>query len=139
MFCQAMEKRRCLVPADGFYEWQGTKPSKQPDACGWSTAPPARSYRSPAPFCIHMKDDKPFAFARMWEGWRESEEAKPLDTFTILTTESNELMRPMPVILKPSDYTRWLEPGRLAKDVIDLLKSYDADAMEEEQLGGIYC
>jgi putative SOS response-associated peptidase YedK len=115
MFRQAMEKRRCLVPSDGFYEWQGAKPPK-------------------VPFRIHMKDDKPFAFAGMWERWRESEDAKPLDTFTILTTEPNELMRPihnrMPVILKPSDYAKWLEPGRPAKEVTDLLKPYDADAMD---------
>jgi putative SOS response-associated peptidase YedK len=67
-------------------------------------------------------------------GARESKDAKPLDTFTILTTEPNELMRPihnrMPVILKPGDYAKWLEPGGPAKDVVDLLKPYDADVME---------
>jgi putative SOS response-associated peptidase YedK len=115
MFRQAMERRRCLVPADGFYEWQGAAPPKQP-------------------FFIRMKDDQPFALGGLWERWRESDEAEPLDTFTILTTVPNELIGPihnrMPMILDPADYDRWLDRGVGAGGVTDLLKPYDAGRME---------
>lgn len=115
MFRQAMERRRCLVPADGFYEWQGAKPPKQP-------------------YFIHMRNDRPFAFGGLWERWRESEDAEPLDTFTLLTTPPNGLMRPihdrMPVILDPSDYDRWLDQGVGAAGVADLLKPYPSEEME---------
>jgi putative SOS response-associated peptidase YedK len=110
MFRQAFQRRRCLVPADGFYEWKGAKPPKQP-------------------FFIHRKDDAPFAFAGLWERWKPVEGAEPVDTFTILTTTPNELMAPihnrMPVIIDASDYVRWLEQGDG-----DLLKPYAAGKME---------
>jgi len=115
MFRQAMGRRRCLVPADGFYEWQGTKPPKQP-------------------YFIHMKDDGLFAFAGLWERWKPDEAADPIDTFTIITTSPNDLMKPlhnrMPVILAQADYARWLDRNKSSDDVADLLKPFDADKME---------
>lgn len=115
MYKQAMERRRCLVPADGFYEWKGSKPPKQP-------------------YFIRMKDDVLFAFAGLWERWKPDEKSEPIDTFTIITTEPNELMKPlhnrMPVILDHADYNRWLDRDKAAKDVTDLLKPFDAERME---------
>ncbi|HVT90667.1 MAG TPA: SOS response-associated peptidase [Tepidisphaeraceae bacterium] len=115
MFRQAMERRRCLVPADGFYEWQGAKPPKQP-------------------YFIRMKDDKPFAFAGLWERWKPAEGAEPVDTFTILTTQPNDVLRPihnrMPVILARSAYERWMDRNDKSVDVADLLKPFDAERME---------
>jgi putative SOS response-associated peptidase YedK len=115
MFRQALERRRCLIPVDGFYEWQGSKPQKQP-------------------YFIHRKDDGMFAFAGLWERWRADENSEPIDTFTILTTEPNELMRPihnrMPVILDQSALDRWLNRDNKASDVADLLKAFDAKQME---------
>ncbi len=115
MFRQAIERRRCLVPADGFYEWQGAKPPKQP-------------------FFIHMRDDASFAFAGLWERWQESDDAEPIETFTIITTSPNELMASihnrMPVILDQSDYERWLDRDEKAVEVLDLLKPFPADRME---------
>ena len=73
MFRKAFECRRCLVPADGFYEWKGAKPPKQP-------------------YFIHQPDDGQFAFAGLWERWRASKDAEPLDTYTIITTSPNALM-----------------------------------------------
>ena len=112
MFRQAMERRRCLVLADGFYEWQGAKPPKQP-------------------YFIHLKDDSPFAFAGLWERWKPDETAEPIDTFTILTTQPNEMMQSihgrMPVMLKPQDQGRWLEGG---EDAGKLLAPYPAHEME---------
>jgi putative SOS response-associated peptidase YedK len=114
MFRQAMGRRRCLVPADGFYEWRGKTPPKQP-------------------YFIHMKDDEPFAFAGLWERWKPAEDAEPVDTFTILTTDANDLMRPihnrMPVILNAADYQRWLDRELPAQAVADLLKPYPSELM----------
>src|SRR3954469_13737498 len=88
-FRDAFRKRRCLVLADGFYEWkQGGGKRKQP-------------------FAIRLKDGSPFAFAGLWERW-EAEDGRPVETCAILTTEANELVKPihdrMPVILRPEDY-----------------------------------
>jgi putative SOS response-associated peptidase YedK len=103
-FRTAFRSRRCLIPADGFYEWQqssgGGKAKKQP-------------------FFIHRPDHAPFAFAGLWETWK----AKPLgdqppltvESCTIVTTTANktlsELHDRMPVILAPGDYANWLDPA----------------------------
>jgi putative SOS response-associated peptidase YedK len=112
MFRQAFERRRCLIPADGFYEWQGAKPPKQP-------------------YFIHRPDDGIFAFAGLWERWKPADDAPPLDTCTIITTEPNAVMRAihnrMPVILDREDYTRWLDREIPGKDVFDLLRPYDGE------------
>ncbi len=94
MFRDAFKRRRCLVPADGFYEWKQEGGRKQP-------------------VYIHMKDGEPFAFAGLWERWvREEDEL--IESCTILTTEPNGLLEPihnrMPVILDPKDYEQWLDP-----------------------------
>src|SRR5450432_4278506 len=121
MFRQAMERRRCLIPADGFYEWQGEKPPKQP-------------------YFIHLKSDGQFAFAGLWERWRETPDSEPLDTFTILTTETNDVLRPihqrMPVILDQSAFEKWLNRDNKAADVADLLKPYDPEKMEAHKVSG---
>lgn len=95
-FREAMKLRRCLVPADGFYEWQniGTK-QKQPYNFG-------------------LTDDSVFAFAGLWERWRNPAN-EVVETCTILTTKANPLVADvhdrMPVILKADDYDLWLDPG----------------------------
>jgi putative SOS response-associated peptidase YedK len=115
MFREALERRRCLVPADGFYEWKGSTPPKQP-------------------YFIRMKDDGPFAFAGLWERWQPEDNAEPLDTFTILTTTPNDVLLPihnrMPVILDQSEYDRWLDRRNNVADVADLLGPFDAERME---------
>jgi putative SOS response-associated peptidase YedK len=92
----SFRRRRCLVPADGFYEW------KKLDA------------KTKQPYLIHRQDRRPFAFAGLWDAWR-SPESGPLETFTIITTSPNDLLRPlhdrMPVILDPRDYAAWLDPA----------------------------
>ena len=105
-----MRERRCLVPADGFYEWQpGEK--KQP-------------YR------ITMKDGEPFAMAGLWERWDKGEE--PLESFTIIVTAGNSLMKPihdrMPVILPPETWDHWLTAADAAIPMA-LLQSYPASRM----------
>lgn len=94
-FRAAFKKRRCLVIADGFYEWQPQGNRKQP-------------------MWIGLKTKMPFAFAGLWEHWQPAEGA-PVETCTIITTEANAFMQPvharMPVILPPSSYHQWLDPG----------------------------
>ncbi len=113
-FREALRKRRCLVPADAFYEWQRV------DA------------KTRLPYAFALKSGEPYALAGLWEYWRP-EQGEPLESFTILTTDPNELMEPvhnrMPVILEPRDYDRWLEPGDPARPPVDLLRPLPAEKM----------
>ena len=92
-FRQAFRRRRCLIPADGFYEWQAVGKGKQP-------------------YCIAPADGQPFAFAGLWERWER--DGQGLESGTILVTQANALLAPlhdrMPVILDPADEARWLDP-----------------------------
>jgi putative SOS response-associated peptidase YedK len=108
-FRDALKLRRCLVPADGFYEWKRTGKAKQP-------------------FCFEVNDGELFAFAGLWDRWKD-----PSDTWvrscTILTTTPNSVTAAihdrMPVILAPDAYDLWLDPGMTNVDAIsDLLKPY---------------
>ncbi len=91
-----MRSRRCLVAADGFLEWRKEGKKKQP-------------------FYFRRRDDQPFAFAGLWDRWTKGGQAEEIDSCTILTTDADELVRPlhdrMPVILSPKDYDAWLNPG----------------------------
>jgi putative SOS response-associated peptidase YedK len=98
-FRAALRSRRCLVPADGFYEWQQT----------------GRGKGKKQPYYIHRPDGAPFAFAGLWETWRDPSASSGVDSCTIVTTEANAALRElhdrMPVILAPSDYALWLDPA----------------------------
>ncbi len=113
----AFRRRRCLVVADGFYEWQ-------------------RAGRARQPYFIRMRDDSPFAFAALWEAW-EGADHSYIESCTILTTEPNDLMRPihdrMPVILPPEHYAAWLDPAcEDAASLQPLLRPNPADVMRAE-------
>jgi putative SOS response-associated peptidase YedK len=111
---EALKKRRCLVPADAFYEWQRL------------------DKKTKHPFAFALKSGEPYAFAGLWERW-QPKEGEPLQTFTILTTDPNELMEPihnrMPVILERRDYARWLDSGDPARPPVDLLRPFPAEKM----------
>jgi len=111
----SFQHRRCLIPADGFYEW------KKLDA------------RTMQPYAFDMTNHEPFAFAGLWDTWREMG-GSLLRTFVIITTEANELMSSvhtrMPVILKPTDYHRWLDREVIEQLPIDLLRPFDSAAMQ---------
>ena len=112
-FRSAFKKRRCLILADGFYEWKKTDDGKQP-------------------YHVKMENGSPFAFAGLWETWKDGEEIR---SCTIITTEANDLMKEihhrMPVILPPEDYDMWLDLDFEEKEALtSLLKPYPADAME---------
>lgn len=113
-FRAALKYRRCLVPADGFYEWQKTNGKKQP-------------------IYIKMADGRPFAFAGLWEHWQGADGSE-IESCTLLTTTPNDLVRPihdrMPVILHPEDYDLWLDPKmQTAGPLQPLLQPYPAEEM----------
>jgi putative SOS response-associated peptidase YedK len=119
-FRAAMRRQRCLVVADGFYEWQ-------------------RSSRAKKPYLIRLRGDQPFAFAGLWEAWEASDHST-LETCTILTTDANALVRPihdrMPVILPASGYAAWLDPAiEDPQQVMPLLVPYASDEMEAKPVG----
>ncbi len=112
-FREAFKRRRCVVPADGFFEWKRTGERRQP-------------------FYFTMRDERPFGFAGLWERWERDGQA--LNTCTILTTEANEVLRPvhdrMPVILHPDDYELWLEGGERERSALkDMLVPYPGEEM----------
>jgi len=113
-FRDALKSRRCIVPADGFYEWQTIGKTKQP-------------------YCFEVNEGELFAFAGLGERWKDSA-GKLLETCSILTTTPNAVTSAihdrMPVILSPDAYDLWLDPG--FEDVAalsDLLKPFDARLM----------
>lgn len=120
----AFRRRRGLVVADGFYEWQ--QPERTAGLGVGKLAGRGKGDKK-QPFFFHMQDDRPFAFAGLWESW-ESPDGSNLDSCTILTTDANDLMRPihdrMPVILAPDDYGRWLDQAIEPSEVELLLRPY---------------
>jgi len=116
-FRAAYRRRRCLILADGFYEWQVV---------------PGR--KSKQPMYVHLKSSQAFAFAGLWEMW-QAPDGSEARSCTIITTQPNELMTPihnrMPVILPPAVYPLWLAAGEQPAAALQpLLKPYPAQEME---------
>jgi putative SOS response-associated peptidase YedK len=113
-FKESSERRRCLIPADGFYEWVRSSKTKQPSHFG-------------------MKDDSLFAFAGIWDRWTSSE-GQMVESCAILTTAPNALLKDvhdrMPVIINPNHYHAWLTaPGLKSHHFAHLLVPFDPDLM----------
>ena len=113
-FRDPMRYRRCLIPADAFYEWKRKGVSKQP-------------------YCFEVNNGEMFAFAGLWDGWRNAE-GQWVKTCTILTTTPNAVTSTvhdrMPVILAPDSYNLWLDPGmQNVAAISELLKPFDAQSM----------
>ena len=121
MWKRAFATHRCLVPADSFYEWRKLRPKNNPK------------------FEITLKDGEPFAFAGLWGAWKNPETGDWLQSYTILTTDANELMETihtrMPVILHPKDFRRWLSREPSEQPPVDLLRPFEADAMAAHRTG----
>lgn len=112
-FRRAFRLRRCLVVADGFYEWQKTDGKKQP-------------------YYVRLQNDRPFGMAGLWERW--DKQGEPIESCTILTTDANELMMPiherMPVIIPPDQFDLWLDPTvHDEKKLSGMLRPFDSKAM----------
>ncbi len=119
-FREAMRKRRCLVPADGFFEWKKLSSKRK------------------QPYNIGMLDDSVFAFAGLWDRWRSSS-GELVESCSILTTDANSLTKDihdrMPVILRPEDYDHWLDPGITdPEQVQELLHPFDPRLMKKYPL-----
>jgi putative SOS response-associated peptidase YedK len=115
-FKKLLHNRRCLIVADGFYEW-----AQQPGT------------KSKTPMYITLKDHQPFAFAGLWDSWR-TPDGQQLRTCTIITTEPNELMATihnrMPALLLPDALTSWLDPSvQDEQELRDLLRPYPTELM----------
>jgi putative SOS response-associated peptidase YedK len=106
-FREAWRHRRCIVPADGFYEWR-----KAGEAEGGS--------RSKTPFWVHRADGRPLAMAGLWERWRDPDSGDDLHTFTLLTRPATPWMAPihprMPALLEDSAQAEWLRPEGSLRD-----------------------
>ena len=114
-FRALLPRRRCLVPADGFYEWR-------------------REGRFRTPMRFTLRDNQPFAFAGLWDRWLQPD-GSPLYSFTIVTTSPNSVLEPvhnrMPVMLLPEDEAKWLDPGATDPAALSaLLNPYPAELME---------
>jgi putative SOS response-associated peptidase YedK len=112
-FRRAFKSQRCLLVADGFYEWQETNGKKQP-------------------YYITLKDGRPFGLAGLWERW--DKQGEPIESCTILTTDTNEIMSAlhdrMPVIIPPDKYSLWLDPAQHdGKKLSGLLRPFDSGEM----------
>ena len=113
-FRNSFRRRRCLIVADGFYEWQQTDESK-------------------VPMWIHRRSHRPFAFAGLWDRWQPPE-GEPVVSCTIVTTSANDALRPiherMPVILPREARATWLDPSADVDALLSVLRPYEGDDLE---------
>ena len=115
-FKRLVASRRCLVPADGFYEWKTVGKTK-------------------TPYYVRLRSGRPFALAGLWDQWVDPDTGSPLKTCTIITAEPNELVAAlhtrMAVIVRPDDYRRWLRSDPLSPDdLATMLTPSPAESME---------
>jgi putative SOS response-associated peptidase YedK len=110
-FADALRRKRCLVPVDGFYEWQRIGNRRQP-------------------FTIHRADDRPLVLAGLWSGWHDPSVERVIRTFTIITTGPNEQMTGlhdrMPVVVPDDAWSQWLDPDGDVDDLRPLFEPSDA-------------
>jgi putative SOS response-associated peptidase YedK len=111
------QNRRCLVPTDGFSEWP----------------------RLREPYVVSMTDDRTFALAGIWHAQIDTATGEILESFEVITTSPNDIVKPlkdpMPVIVPPVEYDRWLTPSPIWEDVpVDLLRPYPAEEMQDYQV-----
>lgn len=117
-FSESFQRRRCLIVADGFFEW-------------------ARSGKWRQPYYFQLIDEQPFAFAGLWDRWRSDE--KSIESCAIITTSANEIVSPihtrMPCILDPDSYDEWLSGDVEVEDMRNLLVPYPPSEMKSHTVG----
>lgn len=114
-FKKPFQRQRCIIPANGFYEWQTI-------------------YKLQAPFYVRTLDQELFGFAGIYERWESSDHKKVIDSYAIITTEANTLLQPlhdrMPVILERKNYEEWLDPLNSKTDSLQkMLRPYPTERM----------
>jgi putative SOS response-associated peptidase YedK len=126
-FRAAFGRRRCIVLADGFFEWS------RPGLAGRHTEGDGKK----VPYWIHLPTQKPFGMAGLWEKWSPAE-GDPIYTFTILTTEANDDLRPihqrMPVILPPDEYGDWLSLDTSPSHLQEMMAPYSVGVLDVRQV-----
>lgn len=149
---EPFKRRRCIIPASGFYEWALSPIATPTDVAEIEAEEESAIQSRPGPerghkarlstktaYRFDMANGQPFAFAGLWDAWKEPKRSPQdvdrwLQSFTIITTDPNELTAQvhtrMPVILRPSDYDRWLSREVTTQPPIDLLRPYPAEEME---------
>lgn len=141
-FRAAFAKRRCLVPADGFYEWTIIQPgdSGHEMARPGAKQPGKQSGKQSGkqPWRITTLDERPFAFAGLWEGWKAPDQTW-LKTFTIITTDAAtsiaHIHARMPVMLEPDDFARWLDPETPLSDLKAMLRPAAPERLRAYKVG----
>ena len=121
-FKHLVDRRRCIIPADGFYEWR-------------------KEGKRKFPMLVYLKNKEPFGLAGLWDMWRKPDGGK-VESFTIITTEPNELIEPihnrMPVILRPEDEEEWLDASRTAfAKAKSVLKPYPDEMLDTHDVSQI--
>ena len=115
-FRYAFAKRRCLVPADAYYEWKRVGKVRQP-------------------YAIARPDGRPIALAGLWAGWKDEDTGEVIRSFTIITTSANDMMSPihdrLPVMLPDAAWHRWLDPGRVEGEALAELKGLLVPSQED--------
>ena len=118
-FNESFQRRRCLIPADGFYEWKRTGRARQA-------------------FFFQMKDEAPFVFAGIWDEWKR-DDGVTIASCAIVTTSANELLEPihdrMPVILPEESYHLWLDPRARPDELAQFMVPFPAHAMKGHPVG----
>lgn len=119
-FREPFRKHRCIVFADGFFEWKSVDKSRRP-------------------YFIHTKNGEPFAFACLWDRWIDRENGETINSSTIITTDANpligEIHNRMPVILEPDSYKVWLSPDPVPEQkLLDCLHQYPHKEMETYEI-----
>jgi len=119
-FREPFKRRRCLIPADGFYEWTGPKSAR-------------------LPWYISMGDGGPLTMAGLWDQWEPNDGTPAVDSFSIITTGPNKVMEPiherMPVFLDPHQFDTWLNVNTDAPDLLAMLRPYRDDALIAYRVG----
>ncbi len=122
-FRSAFKQRRCLIPSDGFFEWQHA------------------ANKTKQPYFIKMKNGDLFAYAGLWESWQDPESGKTVESFTIITTGANTIVTKihdrMPVILRPEQYGHWLSPTTEQSFLKNLLGPFDPFKMTAYPVSGM--
>lgn len=123
-FRNSFEKYRCLIPANGFYEWKEISGKKRKQPC-----------------FIRMRDKGLFAMAALWSTWQDKTTGRTIQSCAIVTIEPNTLLQDihnrMPVIISPEQYTLWLDPSAKPEDLKDLCRPFASEDMEAYPVSGL--
>ena len=117
---EPFKRRRCLIPAEFFYEWELTTAEE-------------KKQKVSKPWAVSLKDTRLFSFGGIWDHWKDKSTGDVLESFSIVTTDPNDLLEPFhdrcPLILEPNDYKRWLAPAEPSHLPIDLVRTYPSERM----------